>query len=142
MFTRKKNPKRVVAFILVILLCMSVTAPMASARGSLYISSYLAYITAISNGKVVITFEIVGMGKMDEIGATTIYLYENGSTIKTYSYSTTSGMMASNKWSHGNEITYNGVVGRTYSALVVFKSGVNGGWDNRSLDTQTVTAKN
>jgi hypothetical protein len=141
-FTKKKIPIiKIISFVIAILLCLSCFAPIASAEGSLYIFSYLAYISTSSNGKVLVTFDITGTGTMDVIGATDIIICENGTDIKTYSSSSTSGMMASNKVVWANTITHNGTVGKEYSATVIFKSGVNGGYDNRLMDTNTVTAK-
>ena len=141
MFISKKKTIRILSLVIAVLVCLSCFAPIASAEGSLYITCYTAYITTSSNGKVLVTFDITGTGKMDQIGATDITIYENGSEITTYSYTSTSGMMSSNKVMYGNSIPHYGTVGKTYSATVVFKSGVNGGYDNRLMDTNTVTAQ-
>ena len=138
----KTKPFRVLIFVLTILYCLSFTSVFASAEGSLYISAYGAYMSTGSSGNVLVTFQITGTGMMDEIGTTYIFLYENSSLIKTYTNTTTSGMLAYNKPAYANSITYSGTVGKTYSALVVFKSGVGGGYDNRSMDTNSVVAKN
>jgi len=140
MFIYSKKTLRIASLVIAILCCLSVVAPVASARASLYISSYVAYVSSGGSGKVLITFEITGTGKMDEIGSTYIYVYENGTLVKTYSSTTTSGMMASNKVMQSNYITHQGTTGKTYSAFVVFKAGVNGGYDNRSMDTNSITA--
>jgi len=77
---------------------------------------------------------------MDQIGAVTVTIYENGSLVKTYSSTTTSGMMAYNTFFYGSSITYPGTIGKTYYAYVTFQAGRNGDWDNRLMQTNTVTA--
>jgi len=98
--------------------------------------------SAGSNGSVTAWFQITGTGSMDQIGATSVTIYENGSQVKTFSSTTTSGMMAYNTGFHGSSVTYAGTVGKTYSAYVSFQAGKNGDWDNRGMETNTVTAKN
>ena len=140
-----KNKKifRTLSLAVAVLCVLSLFAPIASARDSYYINTYVAYVTASTSGKVLITFEITAPRTMSEIGSTTIMVYENGSHVKTYSHSSTSGMMAYNKGIHGNYITHQGTVGKTYNATVIFRSGITGsGFDNRTYYTNTVTAKN
>ena len=138
----QKKTLRVVSIIMVVLLLLCTVTPFASAKGSAYIECYLTSMTAGSNGVVTAAFQITGTGTMDEIGATTVTIYENGSIVKTFSYTNTSGMMGYNKVIHGSTVSYNGTVGKSYSAFVVFKAGKNGDWDNRSMSTSSVTAKN
>ena len=138
----KKATLRIFTFTLVLLFCLSCIAPLASAMpGSQYINSYSASMTAGSNGNVTIWFQISGTGTMDQIGSTTIEIYENGTRVRIYQHTSTSGMMAYNKLGHSGSITYSGVVGRQYRAHVTFQAGKNGGWDNRSVNSNIVTAK-
>ena len=142
MTTSKKKALRVLSFILVLVSCLSLTTPLALAEGSLYISHYSVSMSAGSGGNVTAWFQITGTGNMDQIGAILVYIYENGTQVKTFSSSTTSGMMAYNTNFHGSSVTYKGTVGKSYSALVVFQAGKDGDWDNRSMSTNSVTAKN
>lgn len=138
-----KRRVRIVSFIFVMILCFSLLAPIALAEeGSLYIDFYVAGMTAGSNGKVTVSYHITGTGTMDQIGAISITIYENGTAVKTYSSSTTVGMMSSNTFIHASTITYSGTVGKSYSAYVTFQAGKNGGWYNRGMDTNSVTAIN
>ncbi|MDR2570204.1 MAG: hypothetical protein LBD23_07885 [Oscillospiraceae bacterium] len=136
-----KKTTRILAFTLLTLFLISLIVPVASARGSIYISNYSAGMTAGSNGNVTISYHITGMGTMDEIGSTVIVIFENGVQIKTYLHTNTSGMMGYNKAIHGGTITYAGTIGKTYNAGVVYMAGKNGGWDSRTLVSNTVTAK-
>jgi len=109
-------------------------------RGSIYISNYLAGMTTGSYGSVSVSYQITGVSTMDEIGSPKIEIYENGTLVKTYLYTNTTGMMSYNKIIHSGVITYSGTAGKKYYAYVTFKAGKNGGWDNRTLATNTVTA--
>jgi len=137
----KERATRLVAVALIIALLSSITIVIASARESLYIKSYSANMTTGSNGKVTASLSITGFSKMDEIGSTKIEIYENNKLVKTYNSSSTSGMMGSDKALHTGTVTYTGVKGRTYKAIVTFKCGKGGGYDNRSATTTSVTAK-
>jgi len=138
----KKKSTRAALFALAILLSISIFVPTASARGSIYILTCSAGMVAGSGGNVTASFSITGSGTMDQIGAITVYMYEGSTLVKTFSHTTTSGMMASNTGFHTSSVTYTGTVGKTYNACVVFQAGKNGGWDNRSITTSSVTAKN
>jgi len=142
MIANKGKVFRMVVIALSVIYCFCTFVPIASAEGSNYIHSFAAGMTAGSNGNVTVSFQVTCVSTMDEIGSTKIEIYENGSLVKTYLSTNTTGMMGYNKVSHGNTVTYAGTVGKTYDAHVVFKAGKNGGWDNRSLDTNKVTAKN
>jgi hypothetical protein len=142
MIASRKRTIRSISAALLLMLCLSLAAPIAFAEeeGSPYIMHYTTNMTAGGNGNVTIWFHITGTGMMEQIGSTRITLYENGIPVRVYTSASTSGMMAQNNFSHGSSITYAGTAGRTYSAFVTFHAGRNGGWDNRSMDTNTVTA--
>ena len=140
----KKTSKRathILAVSIIVVFCVCILAPIASARSSHYISHYNANITAGNNGNVTVAFNITGTGKMTEIGSTQIVIYENGKSVRTYKSSTTTSMMGKDKVFHSGTVTYAGVKGRTYRANVIFKCGNSNGHDNRNIDTNSVTAK-
>ena len=115
-------------------------------RASLYITRYSGYVNADGKGKVSVWFDITGTGKMDEIGAVTVLLYERNNAssswtlARTYGYSSNPGMLAYNKNFHGSNVPYSGVAGRQYYAEVHFWAGKNGGGDARMIITGIVTA--
>jgi len=141
MVETKNKAIRLIAIALIIVFMTSITITVASARGSIYIEKYSCAISAGSNGKVTVSFSITGSSKMDEIGSTKITIYENGTLVKTYMSSNTTGMMGSGKVIHAGTVTYSGVKGKSYRAIVTFKCGKDGGYDNRLLETYSVTAK-
>ena len=137
----KKIPLRVASLALVLVFCFSFIAPVADARGSLFIGNYTTSMSTGSNGNVTVWFQITGTGMMDQIGSTKVTIIENGTEIKTYHHTSTPGMMGYNKGFHGSSITYSGIPGRTYRAHVTYQCGKDGDWDNRSMGTNTVTAQ-
>ena len=119
-----------------------------SPRASLYISGTEASIYANNTGKVTIYFSVTGTDIMTQIGASTIYLYEdNGKTskiVKTFRSSDLeySNMMNQNTSFHGDNVTYNdGKVGYKYYAEVYLKASNSTGGDTVMQPTNTVTAK-
>ena len=140
MFSYRKKSYRLFSFFLVILLCSGLFISIAQARASDYILSYTATVQAAGSGKVNVNFSIIGLSKMDQIGAMTIVLYENGTAVKTFQYTSTPSMMAYNTVQHNNSVTYNGVAGRSYYAIVTFWAGKQGGGDSRTKTTSTVIA--
>ena len=137
-----KNTVRIASIFIALILCASLLAPVASARGSAYIVTYGGAMTAIGAGKVTASFSITGTGVMDEIGSTKITIYEDNKLVKTYLSTDTPGLMGYNKYYHSGTVTYSGTAGKTYYANITYKAGKNGDWDNRSLDTISVVAVN
>ena len=117
-----------------------------STRSSSYIWGTDASIEAGSNGKITIYFSVTGTDIMTQIGATTIYLYEdNGSIeklVKTFRSSDFSNMMNQNTSFHGDNVTYyDGIAGYEYRAEVYLKSANNSGSDTIMEPTGTVRAR-
>lgn len=134
---------------LVCLFCLNTTvfaSDIFSPRSSTYIVGTNAYITPESNGLLVITFSISTYGKMPEIGATSIEIYEDdGQTVKrvaTYNYTNPeySFIMGSNEGIHAKDVTYNGTIGYKYYAKVYFKASDSFGGDAVTEITSVVTA--
>ena len=136
----KKNTLRLASLILAVVLFLSLFSPIAQARASDYIFSYAASMNPDGNGKVSVWFDITGTGMMEEIGSTTITIYEDNSLVKTYNFSTTPSMMAYNKGIHGSSVSYYGVPGKSYYANVTFWAAKQGGGDNRFKSTTTIVA--
>jgi len=115
-------------------------------RTNAYITRTRATIDVLGDGELSIGFNISGKGKMDEIGATTIYLYENnGRTTRVaqtfrhtdpgYTY-----LMGTDSYYHSGNVSYEGTPGYTYYAVVEFRAGNSSGSDSTSYTTSTVTA--
>ena len=146
--------KKGLRWLLLILICFFTlnttvfASDLLTPRSSLYISGTDASIQAGSNGKITIYFSVTGTDKMTQIGATTIYLYENnGSTeklVKTFRSSSLeySNMMNQNTSFHGDNVTYyDGIAGYEYRAEVYLKAADNSGSDTIMEPTGTIRAR-
>lgn len=105
-------------------------------RASAYLTSYSAYVYLPGNGQVQVYFDVTGTGYMDELGALSIAIYEstdgaNWTWKDTFMHDLTPGMLSYNDDFHTGHVTYNGVVGRYYKALVCIWGGKNGQGDTR-----------
>ena len=144
----KRKSLKVVLFLLIFTLTLSPVAVAAEAGvdASDYIDMYSASIAKTGTSSVKVNFYIGGTGKMDEIGATSIYLYEsNGSgwnLVNTYTYvqPANTHLMASNTGSHSSSVTYAGTSGKQYYATIYLWAGKNGSGDSRSKTTSAITA--
>ena len=115
----------------------------AEIKSSHYISDCYATITPTGGGNLRISFQITGTGLMTDIGATKIELKtSDGTTVKTFRYTDSgySNMMGKNDVYYSSYITYSGMPGRTYYAVVTFYAGNNSGSDSISYTTISVTA--
>ncbi len=145
----KRKTQRIISIALILVLCtISVAfATDFSIRASEYLDRYYAYIYSENNGNVSIWFDVSATGKMDEIGALSIRLQQKSSesatwqTIKTYSYTNYSNMLASNKTFYASNVNYSGTKGYSYRAYVTIWAGKDGNGDSREILTNTVVAK-
>lgn len=117
-------------------------------QSSSYIAKTSVEIKAMANCQIRISFSITGTGRMSELGATTIYLYEDDGhsteLIKTYKSTDPNypNMMADNAFYHGSNVTYTGTAGYKYYASVHFKAGNSSGSGTTVGTTEIVTAQN
>ena len=112
---------------------------------SSYIGRYDGYISPQGNGKVKIIFSITGTGTMDDLGITSITLYESEDNydwfaVKTYYSSSYSNLMGSNVGYHGSSVTYQGKAGCYYEAHICYYAGDETGGDTRQIYTTIVRA--
>ena len=126
------RPAKRAMLILACLMILSSTAfaeDNGSARTNAYIARTWATVERGEDGLLNIAFDISGMGKMDEIGATTAYLYEVSGTsekiVAAFSYldPNYTDMMGSNSSFHAGNLPYDGIPGHKYYATVYFRAG-------------------
>ena len=162
---KKRTAIRQVAVILLVAMCLAHFSLFAQARvldndymleerlpldnhidASQFIIRHAAYMHAEGHGRVSVWFDITGVGRMEEIGATKILLYERTSQsaswrlVRTYHYLQHDDMLATDTSFHGSHVSYNGVAGRSYYAVVHLWAGRNGGGDSRVRTTGIVVA--
>lgn len=138
----KKQFTRTLIIILVIAIGFTTMAIAAETRASSFIRYSSASASASSNGVITISFSITGTGTMTEIGATKIELKNSSGTIlKTYYCSAFQTMMGYNRNVYASSVTYPGVIGTSYYAVVYFKAANSSGGDTAAVTTYLVTAK-
>lgn len=111
-----------------------------SNRASSYLASYRAYCTKTSSTTVRVTFQVIGAGEMDEIGASTIKVQfstdqVNWTTAKTFTRANYSSMIDYNTGMHGAELSCSVPSGLYYRAVVTFYAEKNGGFAERTYTT-------
>ncbi len=117
--------------------------PLQAMRTSEYIRDYNVYISRADSGTVRIAFSVYATMRMDDVGATRIYIYggpsEDQMVLKhTFYESTSPTMIASDAMSHSSSVTYTGQAGYYYKALVYVRATKDGVWDSRNTWTSTV----
>lgn len=144
-----KRILRSIAFLLLISLSLTPIAmatDTASSRASEYLSSYVAYMVRNGNGNVSVRFEVTGTEKMDDIGALTVKLQESKdggdtyTTIKTFSYLNYSYMLKHNTMTCVSSVSYDGVAGRYYQAIVTVYAAKGNGSDSRTIYASPIKA--
>ena len=141
-----KEWHRFIAFLLVFIMLLSTVAMAAppvpdNSRASDYFNYTTSSIVPTGNGHIAIRFSVMGTDDMYMIGAYHISLYKsNGTLVKSYGHWNYSSMMAYNEIYHYGEVSYNGVSGQSYYAVVTFYACNSNGSDGRQYTTATVTA--
>lgn len=127
---------------------VALPANAASERSSLYLSLYSAWLTPKNNGAVDVTIDVQAVGDMDDIGATSITIYESsdgGSTwsaVRGYSSALYPDMLAHDTYLYlDTPITHIGRPGNKYFAVITIYAGDSTGYDTRQYQTTTITAK-
>lgn len=138
------------AICLVIVAMFSTTAfaaapnDLAVPQANSYIWKTTVGIAPLGNGVIDIDFSITATGKMPDVGATRVTIYKEGGTIvATYIY-TDPGygyMMDHNSAKHTASVTYQGVSGQRYYAIVTFYAGnLNGSGGGAALRSPAIYA--
>lgn len=132
--------KRVIAVAMVCVMVLGVAA-LAAEQASNYISYKGGGIAPTGNGNMRISFDVVATGMMDELGAHAVHIYsEDGSPEHSIYYTDPgcSDMMTTNDYSWDGEVTWEGVSGESYYAIIVFYAEDSTGSDTRTYITSTV----
>ena len=129
----------ILVFSLIIPSTVSATTPSnVQPYASKYLSLYNTYICDVGSGNIQIWYEVMGTGRMDEIGVLSIELYEvksNGSLswVKTFFHENYSSMLVSNDNYHYSYVSYQGSSSKTYKAYVCIWAGKDGNGDTRYM---------
>ena len=140
---------RFISVVLSIVLCVGTFVLPTSARSSWYLDSYRAWLTAESNGKILVTVDVQGTGDMEKIGATRIEILEsknNGASWTQYRVFLSSifpEMLTSGDYlNYDTPLSFTGNPGYKYCAIVTVYARDSTGSDSREYTTPMVTAKN
>ena len=138
----KKTLRTVVCIILVISV-LGIPAALAAEESNHYINAYSAATSAKGNGLIRVDFGVHGTGILDDLGASKIRIYENGSYVTTFLCSNplySASMMGHNTWVFYGGVNYYGTAGNTYYAEVTFYGGDGSGSDTEVYQTASVVA--
>lgn len=111
-------------FAIALLLSTSLSCYAVEPRASKYFDGYIIAMSAPGNGQVTVSFSVLGMGKMDQIGAYYIRIEEEISTDKwaktftVYGDNDPSKFYSYNAYDHGGDYTFTGVPGVKYRAVM------------------------
>lgn len=118
--------KRIIATLVAIMLTLSATLTCyaAEARASHYFDGYIISMSAPGNNQMTVSFSVLGMGKMDQIGAYYIRIEEEYATDKwaktftIYGSSDTDKFYSYNAYDHTGSYTFTGVPNVKYRAVL------------------------
>lgn len=115
-------------------------------RSSWYLDSYMAAVTPVANGKLVISVDVGARRNCTQLGSDDIYLYEStdGVTfhlVRHYEYQDYPDMMGSGWNYYDDPVTYRGTVGNYYYANVYVYAADSSGSDRRMYETAIVRAR-
>lgn len=132
--------KRILCGILAVCLLSTLLCSAVSTRSSAYLDAYSATITPDSGGEMVVTVDISGVGRMTQIGVTTIYIYESKDNksfkkVATYNYEDYPEMMGSGTFYCEDAVTHPGTPGYYYFASVYCYAANANGSDEKNYTT-------
>ena len=132
------------AVALIICLPLSVQAA-ATPRASDYFGCTSVRAYAMGNGKVLIEVDITATHMMDEVGASYVHIFhelDDGSytLVHTYRMASNPGMIEYNSFFATVDVTYQGIPGETYYALVGCYARDSEGAETLYFRTNLVTA--
>lgn len=84
----KRYFKKATALLLavsILVVALAIPASAALGRSSLYLSCYSAWLTPKNNGAVAVTIDVQAVGNMDDVGATSVIIYESSDGGTTWS---------------------------------------------------------
>ena len=114
-----------------------------SPHASAYLTAYTAWAVRSSSNQVYVYYDVTGAGTVGCLGAKLIVIeMKDGNkwtAVKTYTGTTSNGMLVLNDSAHMSDVVYQGTSGTQYRAVVTIFGGsstTNG--DSRIVTTNTV----
>ena len=114
-----------------------------SPYASAYLTDYTAWAVRSPSNQVYVYYDVTGAGTVGCLGAKLIVVQMKDAgtwkTVKTYTGTTSNGMLAQNMNSFGGNIVYQGTSGTQYRAVVtIFGGSSTSNGDSRIITTNTV----
>lgn len=137
--------KRFLSAILVLTLifsmCSAAFAEEITPRANPYINSKSGSIARAGSGRININFLVNASDVMTTLGASKIELYKaDGTWLKTFYSSAFANMLGSNTFTYGSSVSYNGVSGESYYAVITFYASCDRGSSTSTYTTTTQKA--
>lgn len=136
----KKTISAILAFLFVFMFSIN-TVAFAATMADPYISSMSGTITSEGNGKIKITFSVRAKNTMSTLGVDSIEIYKSdGSYVNTLYSSSYPNMLTTNARSYSSNVSYNGISGQNYYAIITFYASTGGGSSSPTYTTSVCTA--
>lgn len=118
--------KKLISALFAVMLLLSAILPCyaVEARASEYFDGYIIAMSAPGNAQMTVSFSVLGMSKMDQIGAYYIRIEEEYATDKwaktftVYGSTNPDKFYSYNAYDHGGSYTFTGVPGVKYRAVL------------------------
>lgn len=137
----KRFLSAILALTLIFSLCSAAFAEEIMPRANAYINSKSGSIACAGSGKININFRVNACDVMTTLGASKIELYkDDGTWVKTFYSSSYSNMLGSNTYTYGSSVSYNGVSGVSYYAVITFYASCAQGSSTATYTTTTTKA--
>ena len=138
--------KKIAVLAFAILLATNISG-FASARASEYFGYTAVYATALDDGEVLIEYDIDPTHRMQECGASIIWIYEGENNsgyevVRIYRMEDYPDMIQHDTILGDGEVTYPGTPGKDYYALVGVYAKDQYGSETIYFETNVVTARN
>ena len=138
--------KKIAVLAFAILLATNISG-FASARASEYFGYTAVYATALDDGEVLIEYDIDPTHRMQECGASIIWIYEGENNsgyevVRIYRMEDYPDMIQHDTILGDGEVTYPGTPGKDYYALVGLYAKDQYGNETIYFETNVVTARN
>lgn len=141
-----KRSIRLLCILLAVLMCVP-TVAMASeqpgSRASYFFAKHSTYLERISSSKFEVWYEVLATGTMDELGVNTIEVQRssdgtNWMTMRTYRKAEFPSFICENTVGHTGHVTYYGVSGYYYRALVTYYAKNSSGTGTYAMYSDTI----
>lgn len=114
-----------------------------SPQASAYLTEYTAWAVRSSSHQVYVYYDVTGNGTVGCLGAKLIVIEmkdgNDWTPIKTYTGTTSNGMLVLNRGDHGGDVVYQGTSGTRYRAVVtIFGGSSTSNGDSRIVTTNEV----